>query len=54
MEWISLMLLVSFHVRNNRSSSVPKFGDMSRISNADLMAVLAVMLSVAHPNRLLL
>ena len=48
------MLLVSFHVRNNRSSSVPTFGDMSRISDSNLMAVVAVTVEVAHPNRLLL
>ena len=54
MEWISLMLLVSLHVRNNRSSSVPTFGDTSRISNADLMLVVAVTVAVAHTSRLLL
>ena len=54
MEWTSLMLLVSLHVRNNRSSSVPTFGDTSRISDANLMSVIAVTVAVAHPNRLLL
>ena len=54
MEWISLMLLVSLHVRNNRSSSVPTFGDTSRISDANLMSVIEVTVAVAHPNRLLL
>ena len=54
MEWISLMLLVILHVRNNRSSSVPTFGDTSSISDANLMAVVAVTVAVVHPNRLLL
>ena len=54
MEWISLMLLVILNVRNNRSSSVPTFGETSSISNADLMAMVAVTVTVAHPNRLLM
>ena len=48
------MLLISLHVRNNRSSSVPTFGDISSSSHAYLMELVAVTVAVAHPNRLLL
>ena len=47
MEWISLILLVILHVMNNRSSSVPTFGDTSSSSHAYLMEVFAVMVAVA-------